>query len=104
MNSEQIERDATTFIAKNINGTPSKHGQFICSRDGGRILTFYLRAFGENRVRLFQAINLFQCVVCFQFYAMIEGQKTLMPLKFMRQEEYDKLILLQKSKEEEVKK
>lgn len=64
----------------------NKRSRYICSNDGGNILTLYVRVFGFHNARLFEAINMFQCDKCFQFYAMIDGTRNLIPLVVTRKE------------------
>ena len=61
----------------------NKH-RFICSDDGGNILTLYARIYTFRKTRLFDAINLFQCDKCKQFYAMDDGTNNLIPLIILR--------------------
>lgn len=72
------------FLNIETNKGDNKHGRFICSDDGGNILTLYARYFSFHKTRLFQAINLFQCDKCFQFYAMENGTHNLIPLLIIR--------------------
>lgn len=61
--------------------------RFICSNDGGNILSLYIRGFGIGSHRLFQAINMFQCDKCFAFFAMEDGTRRLVALEVKRKTE-----------------
>lgn len=58
----------------------NRHYRYICSKDGGNILTLYARVFAIHNTRLFKAINMYQCDKCFQFYALLDGSHNLVPL------------------------
>lgn len=75
-----IEGTQETFANQRTN---NKHSRYICV-DGGNILTLYVRYFTFKNTRLFQAINMFQCDKCFQFYAMEDGTHNLIPLEIKR--------------------
>lgn len=64
----------------------SRGRNFICSDDGGRISTLYVRKFGIGKSRFFETINMFQCERCFQFFAMEDGTSNLFPLIVKRRE------------------
>lgn len=75
-----------------VNKKDGKHSRYICSQDGGNIATMYVRVFAFNKTRIFNAINMFQCEKCFQFYAMEDGTRNLVQLVILRKEEYEKLV------------
>lgn len=68
----------------------SRGRNFICSGDGGRISTLYVRKFGIGKSRFFETINMFQCENCFTFFAMEEGTNLLFPLIVKRREVINK--------------
>jgi len=61
----------------------NKHGRYIHS-DGGNILRLYVRGFALRSTRFFQAINMYQCEKCYQFFAMEDGTHNLIPLLVKR--------------------
>jgi hypothetical protein len=65
------------------------HQRYVHS-DGGNILSLYVRLYTFRNSRLFQSINMFQCDKCYQFFAMEDGTRNLIPLVVKRKNGGDK--------------
>lgn len=81
INENELKVQETFANQRSRNG----HSRYICV-DGGNIYTLYVRYFTFKNTRLFQAINMFQCEKCGQFYFMEKGSHNLIPLEVKRKE------------------